>query len=46
MTSAWAQRQVELLSDCVVSPDPFNQLEREGENYIWKRFSYQPMFLC
>ena len=23
MTSAWAQRQAELLSDCIVSPDVF-----------------------
>ena len=26
MTSAWAQRQAELLSDCIVSPDVFNPL--------------------
>jgi len=26
MTSAWAQRQEELLSDCIVSPDVFNPM--------------------
>ena len=26
MTPAWAQRQEELLSDCIVSPDVFNPL--------------------
>jgi len=26
MTSAWAQRQEELLSDCIVSPDIFNPM--------------------
>src|SRR5712692_4308245 len=32
MTPAWAQRQEELLSDCVVSPDVFNHMaERLGD---------------
>src|SRR5712691_1060066 len=32
MTPAWAQRQEELLSDCIVSPDVFNPIvERLGE---------------
>src|SRR5215467_744090 len=32
MTSAWAQRREELLSDCLVSPDVFTQMvERLGE---------------
>ena len=32
MTPAWAQRQEELLSDCIVSPDVFNSIvERLGE---------------
>ena len=26
MTPAWAQRKEELLSDCIVSPDVFNQM--------------------
>jgi hypothetical protein len=26
MTPAWAQRQAELLSDCIVSPDVFNPM--------------------
>src|SRR6266487_2612304 len=26
MTSAWAQRQAELLSDCIVSPDVFDPM--------------------
>src|SRR5437870_13487496 len=26
MTPAWAQRQEELLSDCIVSPDVFNHM--------------------
>src|SRR5256885_5825933 len=26
MTPAWAQRQVELLSDCIVSPDVFHHM--------------------
>jgi len=32
MTPAWAQRQEELLSDCVVSPDVFNHMaDRLGD---------------
>src|SRR5260370_34174313 len=32
MTPAWAQRKEELLSDCIVSPDVFNQMvDRLGE---------------
>ena len=32
MTPAWAQRQKELLSDCVVSPDVFHHMvDRLGE---------------
>ena len=32
MTPAWAQRKDELLSDCIVSPDVFNQMvDRLGE---------------
>jgi len=32
MTLAWAQRQEELLSDCVVSPDVFHHMvERLGD---------------
>jgi len=32
MTPAWAQRQEELRSDCIVSPDVFNQMvERLGD---------------
>ena len=32
MTPAWAQRQEELLRDCIVSPDVFNQMvDRLGD---------------
>src|SRR5881628_924081 len=32
MAPAWAQRREELLSDCIVSPDVFNQIvDRLGE---------------
>ena len=27
MTPAWAQRQAELVSDCIVSPDIFDHIE-------------------
>ena len=32
MSTRWAQRREELLSDCIVSPDVFNQMiDRLGE---------------
>lgn len=32
MNTAWAQRREDLLSDCIVSPDVFNQMvDRLGE---------------
>jgi hypothetical protein len=32
MTPLWAQRREDLLSDCIVSPDVFNQMvDRLGE---------------
>ena len=34
MTSAWAQRQVELLSNCMVSPDVFNHMVDRLRDFV------------
>ena len=34
MTPAWAQRQEELLSDCVVSPDVFNHMVDHLRDFV------------
>ena len=34
MTPAWAQRQEELLSDCVVSPDVFNHMVDRLRDFV------------
>jgi hypothetical protein len=37
MTSAWAQRQEELLSDCIVSPDVFNPMVDRLAEFVHSR---------
>src|SRR5712692_5748679 len=34
MTPAWAQRREELLSDCLVSPDVFNQMVDRLDEFV------------
>ena len=34
MTPAWAQRQEELLSDCIVSPDVFNHVVDRLRDFV------------
>jgi len=34
MTPAWAQRQAELLSDCIVSPDVFHHLVDRLSDFV------------
>ena len=34
MTPAWAQRKEELLSDCIVSPDVFNQMVDRLDEFV------------
>ena len=43
MITVWAQRREELLSDCIVSPDVFNQMrDRLGEFVV----PYQHALVC
>ena len=34
MTPVWAQRREELLSDCIVSPDVFNQMVDRLDEFV------------